>query len=159
MIKFDCSVLNFKQRCVSLFGKGSKQRLVPLHNIAIEALQNYIENGREQLFSFAKNKGISPKLKQENRLFISTRGKPMSADSLRIVFKKRARQAGLDPSFHPHDMRHAFATDLLDAGADLRSVQEMLGHASLSTTQIYTDLSIEHIKKAYNLSHPRAKKD
>ena len=80
----------------------------------------------------------------------------MSADSLRRVFKKRAAQAGLDPSLHPHDMRHAFATDLVEGGADLRSVQEMLGHASLSTTQVYTHLSLKHMKETYKQAHPRS---
>lgn len=80
----------------------------------------------------------------------------MSADSLRRVFKQRTAQAGLDSSLHPHDMRHAFATDLVEGGADLRSVQEMLGHASLSTTQIYTHLSLQHMKDVYKDAHPRS---
>ena len=80
----------------------------------------------------------------------------MSAASLRAVFKKRAAQAGLDPSLHPHDMRHSFATDLLEGGADLRSVQEMLGHASLSTTQVYTHLSLERMRDTLKQAHPRS---
>ena len=80
----------------------------------------------------------------------------MSADSLRKIFKKRCLQANLDVSIHPHDMRHAFASDLLEGGADLRSVQEMLGHASLSTTQVYTHLSVKHLKEVAARSHPRS---
>lgn len=140
-----CDV-SFAGRSVRLFGKGSKERDVPLHDRALEATSRYLSFGR-------------PKLLQEKpcgKLFISTRGNPMSADSLRKVFKARAAQAGLDPSLHPHDLRHSFATELLEGGADLRSVQEMLGHASLSTTQVYTHLSLEHMRDTMKQAHPRA---
>ena len=80
----------------------------------------------------------------------------MSADAIRVMFKRTVRQAGLDERLSPHDMRHTFATDLLEGEADLRSVQEMLGHASLSTTQIYTHLSPAHLKEAHHQAHPRA---
>ena len=80
----------------------------------------------------------------------------MSADAMRRVFKEAVARAGLDSSLSPHDMRHTFATDLLDGGADLRSVQEMLGHVSLSTTQIYTHLSPARLKAAHEQAHPRA---
>lgn len=132
--------------CVLLFGKGGKERIVPLHRMALDALEEYMEQGRQGLLHG----------KSSDALFISTRGNAMSADSLRRVFKRRCRQAGLDPSMHPHDMRHAFATDLVEHGADLRSVQEMLGHSSLSTTQIYTHLSLKHMKEEYERAHPRS---
>lgn len=87
--------------------------------------------------------------------FVSTRGGRMGTDAIRKMFKDALRKAGLDESLSPHDMRHTFATDLLDGGADLRSVQEMLGHASLSTTQIYTHLAPERLKRVHAQAHPR----
>lgn len=138
--------VDFADASVRLFGKGSKERIVPLYPVALDAVGAYIRQGRPALLGDARS----------DALFISTRGKSMSADSLRRVFKRRASQAGLDPSLHPHDMRHAFATDLVEGGADLRSVQEMLGHSSLSTTQIYTHLSLQHMKDVYKQSHPRS---
>lgn len=140
-----CDV-SFESRSVLLMGKGSKERRVPVHAKALEAVGRYIALGREELLA---DKPLSA-------LFVSTRGNAMSADSLRKAFKKRAAQAGLDPSLHPHDLRHSFATDMLEGGADLRSVQEMLGHASLSTTQIYTHLSLEHMRDTMKQAHPRS---
>lgn len=138
--------VDFADASVRLFGKGSKERIVPLYPVALEAVRRYIKEGRQALLGDAVC----------DELFVSTRGNPLSADSLRRVFKQRAAQAGLDPQLHPHDMRHAFATDLVQGGADLRSVQEMLGHASLSTTQIYTHLSLQHMKDVYKQAHPRS---
>lgn len=138
--------VDFSSASVRLFGKGSKERIVPLYKVALDAMQDYMRDGRPKLMIAGTT----------DALFLSTRGKAMSADSLRRVFKKRAAQAGLDPSLHPHDMRHAFATDLVEGGADLRSVQEMLGHASLSTTQVYTHLSLKHMKETYKQAHPRS---
>lgn len=138
--------VDFADESVRLFGKGSKERIVPLYPLALDAVRDYLERGRPALTG---QKGAET-------LFVSTRGNAMSADSLRRVFKKRALQAGLDPGLHPHDMRHAFATDLVENEADLRSVQEMLGHASLSTTQIYTHLSLSHMKDVYKRAHPRS---
>ena len=137
--------VDFRRCEVRLFGKGGKERIVPLYPVCMAALQLYCEQGRPKLVR-----------KPVDALFVSTRGNAMSADSLRKVFKRRAAQAGLDPSLHPHDMRHAFATDLVEGGADLRSVQEMLGHASLSTTQVYTHLSLRHMKDVYRQAHPRS---
>ncbi|MBQ1450695.1 MAG: tyrosine-type recombinase/integrase, partial [Eggerthellaceae bacterium] len=100
-----------------------------------------------------------PKLlgtKRSEFFFVSNRGNHMSADSMRRVFKDTVSAAGLDVRLSPHDMRHTFATDLLDGGADLRSVQEMLGHSSLSTTQIYTHLSPARLKQVHDQAHPRA---
>lgn len=138
--------VDFADASVRLFGKGSKERIVPLYSVALDAVRAYIERGRPALLGDERS----------NALFISSRGRAMSADSLRRVFKQRAAQAGLDPQLHPHDMRHAFATDLVQGGADLRSVQEMLGHSSLSTTQIYTHLSLQHMKDVYKQAHPRS---
>ena len=138
--------VDFSAASVRLFGKGSKERIVPLYSHALDLIKRYMQEARPQLMV----------AEPTDALFISTRGKEMSADSLRRVFKQRAAQAGLDSSLHPHDMRHAFATDLVEGGADLRSVQEMLGHASLSTTQVYTHLSLQHMKDVYKQAHPRS---
>ena len=138
--------VNFNTKTVRLFGKGSKERVVPLYDLALKTTERYINVGRPSLLK----KG------QLKELFVSSRGNAMTTAALRKVFKDTAAQAGLDSSLHPHDIRHAFATDLVENGADLRSVQELLGHASLSTTQIYANLSLNHMKEVYKRTHPRA---
>ena len=140
------SDLDFESKLVSVVGKGNKQRLIPLHDFCIEALVLYLEQARPELSSG----------KDAEHVFLSTRGNQMSADAMRKMFKKSVELAGLDRSLSPHDMRHTFATDLLGGGADLRSVQEMLGHSSLSTTQIYTHLSPNRLKQAHLQAHPRS---
>ncbi len=139
--------VDFDAKLVKLFGKGRKERIVPLHDLCVEAMRAYLRDARPLLLE-----GKKP----TERFFVSNTGKPMSADSLRKMFKQTIRAAGLDDRLSPHDMRHTFATDLLDGQADLRSVQEMLGHASLSTTQIYTHLSTARLKDAHSQAHPRA---
>ena len=125
--------VDFASGQVKVFGKGSKERIIPLHDLAVSSLRAYLTAGRPRILDG----------KQSEYVFVSTRGNRMTTDAIRKVFKAALREAGLDETLSPHDMRHTFATDLLDGGADLRSVQEMLGHASLSTTQIYTHLSPE----------------
>lgn len=109
-------------------------------------MERYLTEARPQLLGG----------KESEFFFVSNRGNQMSADSIRKMFKRALREAGLDESLSPHAMRHTFATDLLDGGADLRSVQDMLGHASLSTTQIYTHVSPDRLKQVHGLAHPRA---
>lgn len=128
-----------------LFGKGSKERIVPIHALAIQSLDRYLQEARPLLAG--KN--------SDCWVFLSERGNRFSEDAIRIMFKKSLRLAGLQDIYTPHDMRHTFATDVLCGGADLRSVQEMLGHASLSTTQIYTHLSPERLMSAHHQAHPR----
>ena len=137
--------VDFASRLVKVFGKGSKERIVPLHDVCVGAMQEYLNKARPVLLG--KN--------STDRFFVSNRGNPMSADSMRKMFKRTVRAAGLDERLSPHDMRHTFATDLLDGQADLRSVQEMLGHSSLSTTQIYTHLSPARLKDVHAQAHPR----
>ena len=137
--------LDLNQGFVRVMGKGSKERLVPLHQKACQVLENYVLHAR-------------PVLKRDSEssyVFLSVHGRPLSTNTIRTVFKKKLHEAGLDESLSPHAMRHSFATDLLSGGADLRSVQEMLGHSSLSTTQIYTHLTSEHLKEVHHQSHPR----
>lgn len=131
---------------VRLCGKGRKERIVPLHETAVRALERYLSDARPVLLGG----------KPSTHLFVSLRGNPLSADAIRRMFKATLAQAGADPALSPHAMRHAFATDLLSGGADLRSVQEMLGHASLSTTQVYTHVTPDRLKAALAQAHPRA---
>ena len=141
--------VDFVQRQIKVFGKGSKERIIPIHDLAINNLRAYMTMARPELAAKSKQGATA-------RLFLSSRGNPMSADVIRKMFKQTLQLAGLDASLTPHDMRHSFATDMLEGGADLRTVQELLGHASLSTTQIYTHLSAEHLKEAHAKAHPRS---
>lgn len=130
---------------VKVLGKGKKERIIPIHEGAIEYIRLYLKKGRPVLAN-----SDSP----EN-LFLSPRGNAYSPDCIRRMFKKTLSAAGLDPTLSPHALRHSFATDVLVGGADLRSVQEMLGHSSLSTTQIYTHISDERLKDVHHQAHPR----
>lgn len=140
------SNVDFANGQAKLFGKGSKERIVPLHRMALHSMGEYMKLARPQL-----TQGRPCEF-----FFVSTRGNQMSTDAIRKMFKATVRAAGLDDSLSPHDMRHTFATDLLSGGANLRSVQELLGHASLSTTQVYTHLSPARLKQAHAQAHPRA---
>lgn len=132
---------------VKLKGKGKKERICPLGTPAVKAIREYM-NLRKQWTS--DSRPISP-------VFLNQNGGRLTARSFQRFFKNYLSIEGLDPSLSPHKLRHSFATHLLDAGADLRSVQELLGHANLSTTQIYTHISTEHMKNIYRKAHPRAK--
>lgn len=143
----DVGDVDLSQGQVRLFGKGSKERLVPLYHSAAQTVRSYLEEARPSL---ARPGG------EKDALFLSARGRRMSAAALRDAFEAHVAAAGLDPRLTPHAMRHTFATELLTGGADLRSVQELLGHESLSTTQIYTHLSVEGLKNAARSAHPRS---
>ncbi len=133
-------------------GKGKKERLVPLGSHAITALRHYVNMVRnEQRFSAV----WAPEV-QEHILFINKHGGRISSRSVRRKLDKYLKQVGLDPTISPHTLRHSFATHLLDNGADLRSVQELLGHQSASTTQVYTHLTTQRMREAYDQAHPRA---
>lgn len=138
------------EQLVHYWGKGSKERIVPLHKLALKKLDRYLREARPQLMQSKKLKGD-----YAGRVFLGKSGKPLSADSIRVAFKRRLAKAGIDSSVTPHDIRHSFATALLTSGADLRSVQELLGHEDLATTQIYTHLSIEHLQETARRAHPR----
>jgi integrase/recombinase XerC len=125
-------------------GKGKKERMAPLGGPAVDAIEKY-----RQLRDATLGTGVGP-------LFRNKFGGRMTARSIQRMLKKYLVAVGLDPSLTPHKLRHSFATHMLDAGADLRSVQELLGHASLSTTQVYTHITTERLKKTYDKSHPRA---
>jgi len=129
-------------------GKGKKQRYVPLEGAAAEALQAY-RDARQRLLHEAG--------RSMRRLFINQRGGPLTTRSVGRIVKQIAVAKGLPPDIHPHTLRHAFGTHMLSEGADLRAIQELLGHKRLSTTQKYTQLSIGHVMEVYDRTHPRAK--
>jgi len=127
-------------------GKGSKERVVPVGRAALEAVRIYLERGRPALV----HQGIVAKL------FVNFRGEPLTRQGLYKIVRRHAVSAGLDDRMSPHTLRHTFATHLLAGGCDLRSVQEMLGHADVATTQLYTHLTSERLKDVYFRAHPRA---
>jgi integrase/recombinase XerD len=127
-------------------GKGSKERIVPLGRKAIAAVGAYLRGGRPKLVGE----------RHEPKLFLNFRGGPLSRQGLYKIVRRNARVAGLDGRMSPHTLRHSFATHLLAGGCDLRAVQEMLGHADIATTQMYTHLSGERLKDVYFKAHPRA---
>ena len=140
-------IVDFSRGCMIVTGKGSKDRLVIVGSRALAAL--------EELRSVAERRFSRPVLPSEP-VFLSDRLEPVSPRFVERRMKRYLAEAGLPTDLSPHKLRHSFATHLLDAGADLRSVQEMLGHASISTTQIYTHVSVERLKDIYASSHPRA---
>lgn len=127
-------------------GKGSKERLVPVGRRAVAALRSWIHSGRPEMVG----------LREESALFVNQRGGPLSRQGLYKIIQGHARRAGLEGRMSPHTLRHSFATHLLAGGCDLRVLQEMLGHADIATTQIYTHLSAERLKDQYFAAHPRA---
>ena len=145
-IGLDLSDVNLQEGVVCARGKGSKERLVPIGRQAVAALEAYCQRGRPALLDG----------RVESRLFLNRRGSGLSRQGLYKIVQGHARSAGLAEKMSPHTLRHTFATHLLAGGCDLRSLQEMLGHADLSTTQIYTHLSAERLKDAYFSAHPRA---
>lgn len=134
---------------VRTVGKGDKERIVPLGRMAMEAIRAYNERGRPFL-------GGAGTLKAPE-LFLNNHGRRLSRQGLHAIIKRYAREAGLPDDVSAHTLRHSFATHLLEGGADLRAVQEMLGHADLSTTQIYTHVTTSHLQKIYREAHPRAR--
>jgi integrase/recombinase XerD len=141
--------IDFDVGFVRTIGKGDKERVVPLGRKALEALRAYNERGRPFLGK--------PGMLKAPELFLNNRGRRLSRQGLHLLIKTYARQAGLPDDVSAHTLRHSFATHLLEGGADLRAVQEMLGHADLSTTQIYTHVTAAHLQEIYREAHPRAR--
>ncbi len=147
LVSLNMEDIDFLGEVVHVRGKGKKERISPIGSSALQAIQHYIEfrNRRSQ------TNDIDPKV-----LFVNKHGNRLSTRSVRRKMDKYLLAAGLDPAISPHTLRHSFATHLLNNGADLRSVQELLGHQSLSTTQVYTHLTTSKIKEVYENAHPRS---
>ena len=136
-----------KDGYVRAFGKGHKERIIPIHQRAVLAVEDYLRSARP---SIVTGRG-------EKALFLNRRGDRLTRQGFWQILKAYAKAAELGADVTPHTLRHSFATHMLSGGADLRSVQELLGHANISTTQVYTHLTSDHVRRTYERSHPRAK--
>lgn len=146
LINLKLNDLFFNEEVIRVFGKGSKERIVPIGSSAIKWIKKYLKNSRPLL---------EKKNKSENYLFLNGRGTKFSRMGVWKIVDKYVRETDIIKEVHPHTFRHSFATHLLEGGADLRAVQEMLGHADISTTQIYTHIDREFIKQVHRDFHPR----
>ncbi|MDU4960452.1 MAG: site-specific tyrosine recombinase XerD [Sporomusaceae bacterium] len=146
LISLNISDVNLDMGYIKCYGKGSKERIVPLGSIAAKCVQDYLGKGRPKLV----------RTYEEAALFINHHGNRLTRQGFWKIIKKYAQEAHIVKEITPHTLRHSFATHLLENGADLRSVQEMLGHADISTTQIYTHVTRNHLKEVYDKTHPRA---
>ena len=146
LVSLDIDDVDLDENFVRCMGKGSKERIIPVHDEAVEAVRVYLQDGRESLAGPAAGRA----------LFVSRKGGRLTRQALWLILKGRAQAAGIERKITPHTLRHSFATHLLIGGAQLRHVQELLGHASITTTQVYTHLTSEHVRAQYESSHPRA---
>jgi len=147
LVALNMEDIDIENNTVRCFGKGSKERIVPIYPQAAQSVDEYVKEARHHMVH----------KDSEQALFVNQRGERLTRQGLWQILKAYAKAAGLGERVTPHTLRHSFATHMLGGGADLRAVQEMLGHANISTTQIYTHVSSGHIRKAYNDAHPRAK--
>lgn len=148
LINLKISDLFFNEEVIRVIGKGSKQRLVPIGTSAINWVTEYLKFSRPILEN---------KIKSANIVFLNKRGTKLSRMGIWKILDKYAKEAGITKEVHPHVLRHSFATHLIEGGADLRAVQEMLGHSDISTTQIYTHIDRDYIKEVHRNHHPRGK--
>jgi integrase/recombinase XerD len=142
----DIKNVNFDNSTIRVFGKGSKERVVPVYDPAMDALAEYLTFGRSKLGRF----------QDEDAMFLNARGRRITRQGLWLQLKKIAVACGIVRRVTPHMLRHSFASHLLNGGASLRHVQELLGHENIATTQIYTHLTSEHVRREYEAAHPRA---
>jgi integrase/recombinase XerC/integrase/recombinase XerD len=152
LVKLDVGSVDFDAEEVRVEGKGAKTRIVPTGESALRAISDYVERGRPALE--ANRPAARPAA--DRALFLSKSGRRLSTSDVRRRLRVWARQAAVAGRVHPHALRHSFATHLLDGGADLRAIQELLGHSSISTTQFYTRVESARLKRAYAQAHPRA---
>lgn len=148
LVNLDIDMLDFSDGTVTVTGKGNKTRIIPVGTHAINALQTWLERRAE-----IKVSDINPKA-----VFITQQGKRITPRAIQYRMKEWAIKQGININLHPHLLRHSFATHVLQSSQDLRAVQEMLGHANISTTQVYTHLDFQHLATIYDKAHPRAKK-
>ena len=146
LVGLDVEHIDIETGTVLAFGKGGKERLLPLHPGAVSAVADYLARARPLLAGEAAGRA----------LFLSSRRRRLTRQGFWLILRGRCAQAGIDKKLTPHTLRHSFATHLLHGGAPLRHVQELLGHASITTTQIYTHLTSEHVRSEYDRAHPRA---
>jgi integrase/recombinase XerC len=149
LVGLNIEQVNLSTREIRVWGKGSKERIVLIGEPAVEALTYYVKRGRDDMLEGKRNSAI----------FVNRYGKRLTERMVQIMVEKYASIVGIKKKVHPHMLRHTFATHLLDGGADLRVVQELLGHASLTSTQVYTHVSKSRAKKVYLASHPMANED
>lgn len=149
LVNLKLNELHLTSKMISTTGKGSKERIVPINDYAAKVLRDYIVKYRPELVKNGKD---------NNYIFLNNQGQPLSRQSFFLILKRLSKDAGIEKEISPHTLRHSFATHLLEAGTDLRYIQEMLGHEDISTTQIYTHLSKQKIKSVYNSAHPRGDK-
>lgn len=154
LTSLDTDKVDFQTGMVKITGKGNKERLVPMGDPAIDMLEKYLPQ-RQELTAARVKRGHKPEM---HALFLNARGGRITTRSVERLVSFYAERAGILAQVTPHALRHSFATHLLEMGADLRSVQELLGHSSLSTTQRYTHLTIDHLMGVYDTAHPKAKK-
>ena len=144
LASLDLGDLDRREGLVTVTGKGRKTRTVPVGSVALKAIDAWL--------------AVRPDVPGEGALFTSNRGRRISTRSIQARLQRRGRAAGLHRDVHPHMLRHSFATHLLESSGDLRAVQELLGHANISTTQVYTHLDFQHLAKVYDKAHPRARR-
>ena len=148
LVNLDIDMLDFSEGTVTVTGKGNKTRIVPMGSHAMSAIQTWLQS--RALIKIADN--------NPNALFVTQQGKRITPRAVQYRVKEWSIKQGLNISMHPHLLRHSFASHVLQSSQDLRAVQEMLGHANISTTQIYTHLDFQHLASIYDAAHPRAKK-
>ena len=146
LVSLDVGDFGLEQGYVRCMGKGSKERVIPIHDRAVRTVKAYLEETRPKLTSKGSGQAV----------FLNRRGDRLTRQGFWLILKGVAKGAGIDRNITPHTLRHSFATHLLRGGAQLRHVQELLGHASITTTQVYTHLTSEHVRTEYDKAHPRA---
>ncbi|MET3288483.1 tyrosine recombinase XerC [Brevibacillus fluminis] len=149
LVTLEVKAINLSMGVALVFGKGAKERYVPIGSYAISVIRDYLASGRPQLLAGKADSGM---------LLLNYRGEPLTDRSVRRIVDKYVEETALHLSISPHTFRHTFATHMLNAGADLRTVQELLGHVNISTTQIYTHVTKERLREVYDSAHPRAEK-
>ena len=147
LVSLDTDDVDIEEQSVRCFGKGGKERVIPIHRRAADSLAEYVEESRTVLEGE----------RSARALFLNRRGDRLTRQGFWLILKGHAKRAGITARITPHSLRHSFATHLLQGGAPLRHVQELLGHASISTTQVYTHLTSEHVREEYDMAHPRAR--
>jgi integrase/recombinase XerD len=148
LVGLNISDIDISGGFVRCFGKGNKERMIPIYPRATQSIEQYLKEGRPQIA------GHKP---EGQALFLNVRGERLTRQGLWQILKAYVKAAGIEVEVTPHTLRHSFATHMLNGGADLRMVQELLGHANISTTQVYTHLTSDHVRRTYEKSHPKAK--